>query len=214
MPEPIVRDGRAPAQILRPGIAGPPGPTGAAGAAGAPGASGTPGADGASAYQVAVANGFVGSQADWLASLVGPEGDPGPAGAAGAPGAAGSDGATGPVQFLFSIGTDLAVTAGDGSEDLPIVNGTGAALNILTVAAALGQAPTGAAVILDVLIDGSSIYTTAGHRPTIADGQQVAADEVDVPLWAAGELLVVRVVQVGSSTPGARLAGYVLAEPS
>lgn len=36
-----------------------------------------PGTDGASAYQVAVANGFTGTEAEWLASLVGPKGDPG-----------------------------------------------------------------------------------------------------------------------------------------
>jgi len=38
---------------------------------------GQPGADGASAYQIAVANGFVGTQTEWLASLVGPQGVPG-----------------------------------------------------------------------------------------------------------------------------------------
>ena len=41
-----------------------------------------PGADGASAYEVAVANGFVGSEAEWLASLVGPPGDSGSGGGA------------------------------------------------------------------------------------------------------------------------------------
>jgi hypothetical protein len=41
--------------------------------------AGTPGQ---SAYQVAVANGFVGSEAEWLASLVGPKGDPGSGGGA------------------------------------------------------------------------------------------------------------------------------------
>ena len=35
---------------------------------------GTPGADGASAYEIAVANGFVGDEAAWLESLVGDEG--------------------------------------------------------------------------------------------------------------------------------------------
>lgn len=39
------------------------------------GAGGAPGADGASAYEVAVANGFVGTEAAWLASLVGADGD-------------------------------------------------------------------------------------------------------------------------------------------
>lgn len=35
---------------------------------------GAPGAAGLSAYEVAVANGFVGTEAEWLASLVGPAG--------------------------------------------------------------------------------------------------------------------------------------------
>jgi len=41
------------------------------------------GVNGASAYEVAVANGFVGDEAAWLASLVGADGAPGPAGPAG-----------------------------------------------------------------------------------------------------------------------------------
>lgn len=45
-----------------------------------------PGADGASAYDVAVAAGFVGTQAQWLASLVGPPGDDGEPGSDGGPG--------------------------------------------------------------------------------------------------------------------------------
>lgn len=56
------------------GVQGEPGPAGADGAAGA---------DGDSAYAVAVANGFVGTEAEWLASLVGPKGDTGDAGPAG-----------------------------------------------------------------------------------------------------------------------------------
>lgn len=58
------------------GPAGPTGPTGATGPAGA---------DGDSAYEIAVANGFVGTESQWLASLVGPQGP------------AGNDGATGPA---------------------------------------------------------------------------------------------------------------------
>ncbi len=41
------------------------------------GADGADGADGESAYEVAVAEGFVGTEQDWLDSLVGPQGDPG-----------------------------------------------------------------------------------------------------------------------------------------
>lgn len=51
------------------------------------------GADGASAYEVAVANGFVGTEAEWLLSLVGP------------PGADGMDG----VDGVDGTGGDLAM---------------------------------------------------------------------------------------------------------
>lgn len=56
--------------------------------------------DGASAYEVAVANGFVGDEAAWLASLVGPQGPQGiqgPTGATGATGPQGPQGDTGPT---------------------------------------------------------------------------------------------------------------------
>lgn len=65
------------------------GPAGEPGIPGARGLDGTNGATGQSAYQVAVANGFVGTQSQWVASL---QGAPGPAGPAGAPGAAGAQG--------------------------------------------------------------------------------------------------------------------------
>jgi len=44
--------------------------------------AGPSGTDGASAYQVAVANGFTGTETEWLASLVGPQGAPGSGGGA------------------------------------------------------------------------------------------------------------------------------------
>ena len=83
---------------------------GGGGGTGPAGPAGPAGADGASAYEVAVQNGFVGTEAQWLASLVGPagadgspgadgakgdKGDPGPAGAdSTVPGPAGADGAS------------------------------------------------------------------------------------------------------------------------
>jgi hypothetical protein len=71
-------------------------------AGGAGGVDGTDGADGSSAYEIAVSNGFVGTESEWLTSLVGatgpqgptgPQGDTGPQGAQGIQG---DDGATGP----------------------------------------------------------------------------------------------------------------------
>lgn len=77
------------------GMEGPAGEQGPAGAAGADGAPGAPGADGDSAYQVALDNGFVGTEAEWLASLVGPQGNDGPQGIQGPAGPAGEQGPAG-----------------------------------------------------------------------------------------------------------------------
>ena len=62
--------------------------------------AGAPGKDGASAYEVTVANGFKGTEGEWLASLKGAKGEPGatgPAGPTGKPGKDGMDGYT-PVK--------------------------------------------------------------------------------------------------------------------
>lgn len=57
--------------------------------------AGAPGKDGASAYEVAVANGFKGTEGEWLASLKGPKGEPGADGKQGAPGEKGEQGKDG-----------------------------------------------------------------------------------------------------------------------
>lgn len=76
------------------GAAGPAGPAGDTGPAGAQGPAGATGADGPSAYQLAVAGGFTGTETEWLATLVGPQG---PTGATGPTGPQGDTGATGPA---------------------------------------------------------------------------------------------------------------------
>lgn len=59
------------------GEVGPAGPQGETGAQGPQGEPGVPGQDGPSAYEVAVAAGYVGTQEEWLLSLVGPQGPQG-----------------------------------------------------------------------------------------------------------------------------------------
>ncbi|MDE6087439.1 MAG: collagen-like protein, partial [Oscillospiraceae bacterium] len=59
---------------------------------GDPGEPGRNGADGLSAYEIAVRNGFSGSESDWLTSLQGEPGIPGRDGADGAPGQPGAKG--------------------------------------------------------------------------------------------------------------------------
>lgn len=84
------------------------------------GGGGGVGPAGASAYEIAVENGFVGTEVEWLASLEGPQG---PAGTDGADGTDGTDGAQGIQGEPGTPGTDgadgapgvvQAVAAGDG----------------------------------------------------------------------------------------------------
>lgn len=80
---------------------------------GVPGADGADGEDGASAYEIAVANGFVGSQAAWLLSLKGEPGNDGAPGAAGATGAKGDTGDTGPKGDKGDTGNVGPAGSGD-----------------------------------------------------------------------------------------------------
>lgn len=75
---------------------------------------GVPGPEGDSAYEVAVDNGFVGTESQWLASLVGPKGDTGdqgpqglqgPQGIPGNPGPEGPQGDAGPQGIQGPPGT-------------------------------------------------------------------------------------------------------------
>jgi hypothetical protein len=77
-------------------ITGPQGLQGIQGDIGATGASGANGENGASAYGVAVANGFIGSESEWLLSLKGAKGDIGDTGAQGTQGIQGIQGIQGP----------------------------------------------------------------------------------------------------------------------
>lgn len=85
----------------RDGLDGLDGADGIDGADGRDGLPGTDGVDGQSAYELAVASGFVGTEVEWLASLTGPagadgkDGAPGRDGADGLPGRDGTDGQDG-----------------------------------------------------------------------------------------------------------------------
>jgi len=152
-------------------------PGGGGGGAGSPG---PPGADGRSAYQVAVENGFVGSEAEWLESLEGDQGPPGAdgkdgapgdPGAPGAPGAPGKDGADGAPG---KDGADGAPGA-DGKDGAPGKDGKD------------GAGATGACCLgfLKTACDGSGNATTGRDKKEVgyfAGGRYVFYSEY----WGSG----------------------------
>lgn len=72
-------------------------------AGGGSGETDTPGADGKSAYEVAVANGFGGTEAEWLESLKGADGATGPQGPQGEKGQDGAQGADGKTAYEYAV---------------------------------------------------------------------------------------------------------------
>ena len=81
--------------------------------------------DGKSAYEIAVANGYMGTQSAWLLSLIGPVGPTGPSvtGPTGDTGATGPTGPTGPTGSV-TAGTNIAVSSNQVSVvDSPIFSG-------------------------------------------------------------------------------------------
>ena len=109
-------------------------------------------------------------------------------------------------EAVFSRVGALIVVTGDGRFYVP------RAREIISVVAAVGTAPTGASILIDVNKNGTTIFTTQGNRPSVAASAfKVAAPAVpDVTSVAAGDLLSVDIDQVGSSVAGSDLTVIVL----
>lgn len=124
---------------------GPQGPKGDTGPQGPPGADSTvPGPEGPqgpqgdpgdSAYEVAVANGFTGTETEWLASLVGPEGPQGPKG----------DPGTGSVNSVNGdLGPDIVIAVnGQTGTTITLDAASVSAVDLSAVGAAGGVASLG-----------------------------------------------------------------------
>lgn len=77
---------------------------------------------------------------------------------------------------------------------------------ISTVRAAVGTAPTGTSLIVDVNKNGTTIYGTQANRPTIAVSANTATGgTASVTSLAAGDYLTVDIDQVGSTVAGSDL---------
>lgn len=90
-------------------------------------------------------------------------------------------------------------------------NDTGAPLVIKGVRASAGTAPTGASIIVDVNLNGTTIFTTQGNRPTIAASGVTSGlvTNMNVTAWPSGNYLTVDVDQIGSTVAGADLTVQV-----
>lgn len=86
----------------------------------------------------------------------------------------------------------------------------GRAFTFAGLVAGLDAAPTGAALIIDVLKNGVSVYTV---KPQFAAGSTTfSAGTLDMAkvAFAAGDLFALRVLQIGSGSPGKGLTATAL----
>lgn len=166
---------------------------------GSAGGGGDPGDPGLSAYEIAVLNGFVGTEVDWLASLQGDDGDPGADSIV--PGPPGSNADYVPA---FTRGDYLTVAAY--TMRLYITRNC----TIDHVRISVGSAPTGASIKVDVNLNGVTVFTTQANRPEIAIGGFTDTSIPDVTALVAGDYLTVDIDQVGSTYPGADLVVQVV----
>ena len=78
------------------------------------------------------------------------------------------------------------------------------AWTLVSVRASVGTAPVGASIIIDLNIDGTTVFTTQSNRPAIAAGANASSKvtNMNVTSVAPGSYLTVDIDQLGSTTPG------------
>lgn len=87
------------------------------------------------------------------------------------------------------------------------------ALTVTEIRAAVDTAPTGAALILDINKNGTTMYTTQANRPTIAiNGTSTTAVDPDATSIALGDKISVDIDQVGSTVAGENLSVIIICE--
>jgi hypothetical protein len=110
-------------------------------------------------------------------------------------------------ETVFTKEGTLTVGAGT----IRIYNKLGSTVTISQVFLSVGTAPTGAAIIVDVNINGTTIFTTQSNRPQIAAGANTGfSTTIESASLADGNYLTADVDQIGSGTAGADLTVHVI----
>lgn len=112
------------------------------------------------------------------------------------------------VVLAFSKAGTL--TTGTGTHRL--YNDSGSTMTIVGVRASVGTAPTGASIIVDINVGGSTIFSTQGNRPTIAASGNTSGKvtNMNTTTIADGGYFTVDIDQVGSTVAGADLTVQIL----
>lgn len=109
-----------------------------------------------------------------------------------------------PKVLAYSMNSTIYTKTGG----IRLYNDSGSTWTILGVRASVGTAPTGSSIIIDVLINGTTIFTTQANRPTIPAAANTSGNvaNMDVTTIANGSYFTVNIAQVGSTTAGGDLS--------
>ena len=108
----------------------------------------------------------------------------------------------GGIDAVFSKTSTLST----GTGTFRWYNDTGVSLTIAEVRASVGTAPTGQAILIDVNVDGTTIFAGGTDRPEIADGANTdTTTGMSTTTIADGSYFTVDIDQIGSGTAGADL---------
>ena len=106
---------------------------------------------------------------------------------------------TTPSTIPFSYTDELMPTLGTQR----LYNDSGRPLTITSVRASVAVPPSGQPILIDVNIDGVSIFTDQNNRPTILPGEDTdLADAIDNGIWTPNSYITVDIDQVGAPDPG------------
>ncbi len=109
----------------------------------------------------------------------------------------GHAGVAGTQTFIFGDAGALEVKTGSHRLYLPY------GVQITEVEISVGVAPTGAAVTVDVHVNGTTIFTTPSNRPSIAaSGFVDSTTTIEDDTHTDGQYITVDIDQIGSTLPG------------
>jgi len=112
-----------------------------------------------------------------------------------------------PIMTLGTREGELLVS----ESPFKIYNEYGANRSIIKVFLSVGAAPTGDDIIVDVAINGVSIFDLDANRPTILDGETTGYTvTIENPSWVMDDYLTWEILQVGSSVAGSDIVVHIV----
>lgn len=140
--------------------------------------------------------GFVKGPSGWIGVVRGSRGPQGDQGIQGIPG----------ISYL----APMCATGPVAPQTYPLKYRVTRACTIQFVQASVTTPPTGSAIVIDVLVNGTTIFPGGVGRPQILAGTDIATGvpPVDIDL-VPGDSIQIVAVSVGSTTPGTDLIVHV-----